>query len=264
MHKGIFGFAFWFCTVLILGGCSQTGGSSPATPIRVAVAASAEPAIAEIAREYESQTGLRIELIKGASGKLHTQILNGAPYDLFISADTSYSERLYRAGISPLPPPPIARGQLALWSRHPFTNEWQAAIRDPATTRIAIANPQTAPYGQAAWQLLEGANLLQTAQSRLIYAESVGQVAMYIQQGAVDAAITSYSTRSILPQQTGHWQLIDDQPNRYNLPLAAALVRRGQADQEANAEKFLQHLLTIKAQKTLTRHGYLPPEVAKN
>lgn len=252
------------CWILLLAGCGQSGNESVVKTIRIAVAASAEPAISEIAQRYESENDLQIELIKGSSGKLYAQILNGSPIDLFISADTSFSGKLFRAGKSFPPPAPVAFGQLAMWTSNTATSDWKAALLDPALTRIAIANPQTAPFGKAARQLLEDSGLWQQTKTKVVFAESVGQIAMYIQQDAVDAAISSFSSSFILPEKKGHWIPLEEDSLQTQLPLGIARVKRGIATLETEAEKFLEVLLTESAQNTLVRHGFIPGKVSEN
>jgi molybdate transport system substrate-binding protein len=260
-------FAAWLVAVILFGsGCGGNQKQKPAKQliVNVAVAASAEPAIAEIAHAYALETGTQINLIKGASGKLSTQIMNGAPFDLFISADTSWTERLFRDGNASTTLPPIAWGQLAVWTKNTGATDWQAALTDPATKRIAIPNPQTAPFGRAAMQLLENSGLIIENQPKLVYAESVGQVALYIQQESVDAAITSYSTLITLPERKGKWIIVEDWDLFEKLPLVAVIIKQSDPIAETQSQQFYDYLLTKKASKILLRNGFEVRKIPSN
>lgn len=140
-----------FLVVMLLFATNQLS----AQPLRIAVAANAQGLIKKLQADFKKRTGLETEAIIGASGKLTTQIKNGAPFDVFLSADTELPEQLYTAGFGIKKPVVYALGSLIVFGSNKLDlNNWQSILNTDQVKKIAIANPKTAPYGRAAIEAL--------------------------------------------------------------------------------------------------------------
>ncbi|MDH5610558.1 MAG: molybdate ABC transporter substrate-binding protein, partial [Cyclobacteriaceae bacterium] len=155
--------------MLALVSCRKT---SP-VDIRVASAANVQQAMEEIARSFEAETGWKAGIIPGSSGKLTAQIEQGAPYDVFVSADTLYPNALHAMQRTIGSPVTYAHGTLVLWWRDSSLQMDYSRLADAQISHIALPNPKTAPYGRAALQALEKSGYLSALAPRLIYGESV-------------------------------------------------------------------------------------------
>ncbi|MBI2945090.1 MAG: molybdate ABC transporter substrate-binding protein [Candidatus Wallbacteria bacterium] len=166
-----------------------------ADPVRVAAASDLRYALAELrAQHAAARPGASIELVFGSSGKLAAQIENGAPFDIFFSADAAYPQRLRQRGFCAGEPRLYARGRLVVWC--PREAAGSVAIADLAAPRfrkLALANPRHAPYGQRARQALEKAGVTSAVESRLVLGENVSQAAQLVESGAADAGLVALS-----------------------------------------------------------------------
>jgi len=227
---------------------------------RVAVAAAAnlvyvlEPLDAAFAR---TDAGVVVTREIGASGNLVAQIAQGAPYDLFLSADLEFPQKLVAAGAadgSSLVT--FAVGKLVLWSLRPGLDlaSVAAVVHNPAVARIALANPRAAPYGRAAEEVLAKLGLTAAAGSKLVYGENISQTAQYVASGNVDAGFVALSlVRSPKLKDHGRWLEI---PASLYAPLeqGAVLTRRGAANPAAR--RYLKFLQSPAARAILTQFGY--------
>jgi molybdate transport system substrate-binding protein len=222
-----------------------------APPVRVAAAANLSGALDEVVEAWsKSCAGCSARITYGASGTLSAQIQNGAPFDLFLSADAVYPQKLAEAGDAEGAPFIYARGRLALWapsdSPLPIEKQRLAALGDPSVKRIAIANPALAPYGRLALELLKDAG--QDDPRRLVLGESVGQAAQQAQSGSVQAALLPLSIVQQLPGKTAPLDATLDQ---------GGVVLKATGDRRLT-RAFVDFLLSSEARKILGRHGYLP------
>ncbi|SFR67367.1 molybdate transport system substrate-binding protein [Marinobacter daqiaonensis] len=226
--------------------------------LTIAAASSLRQAMGDLEEAFLEQhpdTGIRV--IFGSSGKLTAQITNGAPYDVFLSADTAYPERLVALGAAASEPAIYARGRLVLWYREPDrTNPELAGLLDQDIRRIAIAQPRHAPYGQAALEVLGSAGLWQAVKPKLVYGENVGQAAAMVASGAADAGLIAWSlTHS--PELAGRsFALINED---LHSPLAMAMVITRQGADNPDARNFSNFLQTITAQDILQQYGFQAP-----
>jgi molybdate transport system substrate-binding protein len=237
----------------LLGACQQP------TRLRVAVAANVQYVAQVLKQEFEKETGLTLELVVNSSGKITAQVEQGAPYDVFLSADTKYPQALYLKGLTLGPPRVYGYGKLILWTTRPLD------LRRPLPRllaavpgKVAIANPETAPYGQAALQALAYYGLKEATREKLVLGESVAQVNQYILSGAVDLGFTAQSVvREPALQGKGTWQEVD--PKAY-APIAqsAVLLRTAGSRPAKEARQFFEFLFSLKAQSIFRRYGYDP------
>ncbi len=224
-------------------------------PLRVAVASNARFVVEEIAKIYTEESGQEVELIASSSGKLTAQILEGAPYDLFLSADIDYPTTLYKKGKTTDKPVTYAIGTLGLWATREDMNIGLQDLNNNIISRIACANPETAPYGKAAIEALQSAGIYGGVRDRLIFGESVGQVSQFLYSKAADVGFVPSSLSKILEDKvTGHWVPID---NSLYKPIQQGVVLiDNQRSIHAAAKQFYQFLFTEKSRAILRTYGY--------
>jgi molybdate transport system substrate-binding protein len=226
--------------------------------LTVSAASSLSFVLEQAARRFEQDTGIRVLLNFGATGQLAQQIEQGAPVDLFVAADTETVEQLGRQGLLVAGTRRVyARGRLAIYSPagSPWRPERLEDLARPEVKRIALANPQRAPYGAAARQALQAVELWDALQPRLILAENVRQALLYAETGNVEAALVAASLWR--PGDPGHWVLV---PELLHNPLDQALAVVHGARQESEGRRFAEFLLGSAGRSILSAFGYqLPP-----
>lgn len=230
--------------------------------INVAVAANARFAANELKEEFFREKGIKANMIISSSGKLSAQIKNGAPFDMFLSADTSYPEILAKEGYSLNKPEIYAYGSLVLWTFRDISSDKNIynLLTDNNIKKIAIANPALAPYGKEAMNVLKYNNLENKLKGKLVFAESISQVNNYINTKTVDLGFSSKST-VMAPEMKnkGNWLEIDK--NQYS-PIAQAMIiiKSGKPEKEAMAKEFFQYILSENGRRILGNYGYIFPE----
>ena len=249
-----------FRSALILLLCA----SAFAQQITVAAAADLSTALPEIAAKYKSQTGQEVKLIFGSSGNLTTQIRNGAPFDVFFSADEEYPKQLIDAGLAEKDSLyRYAVGRLVLWMPNEVPINLQKlginALLDPAVKKIAIANSQHAPYGRAAESALRHYGIYDQVSSRLVLGESVSQAAQFVESGNAQAGLIalSHALAPALKSKGHYWTVpLDAYPT-----LNQAAVVLSHSKQQAAARKFLEFVRSPGAASLLKDYGFsLPAE----
>ena len=223
--------------------------------LKVAVAANLQGVIKVLGKDFKQKTGIDIQPIVGSSGNLSTQIKNGAPFDLFLSADMGFPESLAKEGFSTKEPAIYAYGSLIICSSQNIGFEnWERLLLTRRIKKIAIANPAIAPYGKAAQESLKLKGVLDDIQSKLVTGESISQVNTYITTGTVDVGFT---TRALVKDAEGkttiYWKEID--PKSYT-PIKQGMIILKQSKEVANAEKFYEYMLSPAAKKILKEYGY--------
>lgn len=224
--------------------------------LTVAAAADLQFAFQEIAKQFEAQTGSHVTLVFGSTGQLAQQIENGAPYDLFAAANIEFVEQLADKGL-------VLEDSVALYARGRIVlgvNKESGIgvrsledLRDPRITRVAIANPDHAPYGMAAQQALEAAGLWQEIQPKLVYGENVRQTLQYIQTGDSQAGIVALSVANV-PEID--WVLIDDTLHK---PLDQALAILSSSSQQDLAAQFAAFINGEQGRPIMRRYGFILP-----
>ena len=229
-----------------------------AQPLRVAVAANAQFVMEQVKTAFQKKTGLMVETIVNSSGKLTTQIQQGAPYDVFLSADVEYPQTLHKQGLTVEAPVVYAYGSLVLWTMSDLPLSADLTIlSDPAIHHVAIANPATAPYGEAAVSFLKQKKLLDQVQPKLVYGESIAQVNQYILSGAAEVGFTAKSV-VLDPSlaKRGHWV---DLPTSGYAPIAQGVVILKRTALPKEARQFVQFLRSPAARRILQQFGYRSP-----
>ena len=232
--------------------------SSP-NQITVAAAADLAPAFEEAGRAFEQRQSTKVIFSFGSSGILAQQIENGAPIDLFASANTEYVEELDRKGlIVPGTKAVYARGRITLWTvkDSPLKIEKINDLALPEVKRIAIANPEHAPYGAIAREALQNAGIWDVVQPRVIFGENVRQTLQYAQTGNADVAIVALS---LTVQSDGRWVLV---PQELHRPLDQMLAVIKGSNQEQAAREFATFINGPDGRQILRKYGLtLPNEV---
>lgn len=240
------------CAILFLSGFLTFG-----QPVRVAVAANAQFVLKKLAEDFKKRTGLTVEVISGASGKLAVQIKNGAPYDIFLSADMDFAQNLYDDGFALSRPKVYALGSLIVCSSTGAdVKDWKSWISTKKPGKIAIGNPKVAPYGKAAEEALNHYKLYQSAAERLVFAESISQVNTYVLQGAVAIGFTTQSLVYELPaSQRFQWIKVD--PSAYApIEQGAVLLKNSKNQNELNNKRFFDYLFSAGAKAIFRKFGY--------
>ena len=235
-------------------------------PLHVAAAADLEPVLPSILDQFEKQTGTHVEATYQASAVLTTQILNGAPFDLFLSADLSFPKRLIDAGVAAGPadangsamPVTYAKGTLVLWERKDshLPPPSLALLSNPGLKRLAIANPDRAPYGRAAVAALTSLKLYDGLKSRVVTAENIAQTAQFVDSGNADAGLISL-TSAMTPRLTASGTYFVMPRDLYPpIEQGAAIVKASK--QHDAAQKLLDFLLSAPVQAQLATSGLTP------
>ena len=178
--------------------CFASANFAQKKTVRVAAAADLQTAMPEIARAFEAQTGVKVEVVYGSSGNFYAQIENGAPLDVFFSADSEYPQKLEESGFAePHSAAIYAIGKIVLWMPanakcHPERDGWRC-LQDPAVRKIAIANPSHAPYGRAGVAAMQKAGVYDAIKAKLVLGENISQAAQFVQSGNAQAGIIAYS-----------------------------------------------------------------------
>ena len=229
--------------------------------IAVAAAANVQYTLEELKAEFEKLTDIKLKTIIGSSGKLTAQIENGAPFDIFISADMEYPQALNKEGLTRQPPKVYAYGTLVIWTfKYLDLSKGLAVLADPSVKRIAIANPKTAPYGRQAVNAIKHDNLYKEIDRKLVYGESIAQVNQFITTGAVDLGFTAKSV--VLDpnlKEKGKWVEVD--PNFYS-PVAQGVVILKHAEKNnvlKETQSFYDFLFSSTAQDIFKKYGYKLP-----
>ncbi|HWE86694.1 MAG TPA: molybdate ABC transporter substrate-binding protein [Terracidiphilus sp.] len=236
-----------------------------AQTVRVAAAADLEPVLPAIFDQFRQATGIQAEATYQASAALTTQIENGAPFDLFLSANVDYPQRLISEGVAEGEgegkagrPIVYARGTLVLWTRKDahFPAPSLELLRDPALKRLAIANPDRAPYGKAAVAALEKLGLYDGLKPKLVTAENIAQAAQFVDSGNADAGLISL-TSAMTPRLAASGQYFVLPKDLYP-PIDQGAVLISKTGQRAAAKKLLVYLMSPPVQEDLRKHGLTP------
>lgn len=251
----------WWLFFLCLGLNACKNNNDPNHKILVAVAANAQYPIEKIKRLFEKETGVDVELVVGSSGKLTTQIRQGAPYDVFLSADTNFPDTLYKSNLTVDPPVIYALGTLVMWTTKDIDfSTGLRVLNDPAVKKVAIANPTTAPYGRAALDVLSNSNVYSLElHNKIVYGESIAQVNQYVISGNCDIGFTAKSV-VLSPEMKDKGKWVEIKAGYEPLPQAMVLLEKGFRKHPQLAQAFFDFVLSAKAQAIFLEFGYQLPD----
>lgn len=227
--------------------------------LRLAAAADLQPLLPPILTTFHQQTGITVLASYESSATLATEIINGAPFDLFLAADISFPQRVIDAGkATEVHPVAYARGTLVLWTRNDsgISPLSLSSVATPAVRSIAIANAQHAPYGRAAESALQHLGLFPVARPKLVIAENIGQAAQYVDSGNAQVGFISL-TAALTPRlrADGHYIVIP--PQAYSPIVQGAVVVRGSPNSAA-AQRLLDFLRSPAISSILSAGGLQP------
>ncbi|OGW51419.1 MAG: molybdate ABC transporter substrate-binding protein [Nitrospirae bacterium RBG_19FT_COMBO_58_9] len=246
--------------LIVIPACVVTTEAA-ATDITIAAASDLNFAFKEIVTEFEKTTGNHVKLTLGSSGNFYAQIQNGAPFDLYFSADIGYPKKLEEAGLTvPGSLYPYAVGRIVLWAgkgSHLDLSKGLEVLREPTIRKIAIANPKHAPYGRAAAAAMEYFKVYDQVKDKLILGENISQAAQFIESGACDAGIIALSL-ALAPAMKAsgqYWEI----PATAHLPLEQGAVILKQSKNPEGAKQFLEFIKGPHGQEVMKRYGFTLP-----
>ncbi|NTV49078.1 MAG: molybdate ABC transporter substrate-binding protein [Geobacteraceae bacterium] len=236
--------------------------SAHAEKITIAAAADLKFAMDEIVTAFkQSHVGNEVEVVYGSSGKFHTQIQQGAPYDLYFSADISYPRELAKIGMAASEVKPYAFGRIVLWSNSMDAAKMtMVSLTDPKISRIAIANPKHAPYGKRAEEALRTSGLWDKLQPKLVFGENIAHTAQFVQTGNAQVGIIALSlaVNSELANKGGYYLI----PESLHKPLEQGYVITKRGAGKPLAKQFADYMGLKTARSVMTKYGFvLPGEV---
>ncbi len=227
----------------------------------MAAAADLKFGMTDVAGQYEKQTGNKVNVTYGSSGNFFSQLQNGAPFDLFFSADIDYARKLATAGLTePGTLYLYAIGRIAIWTSPDSkvdvaTLGWMALLAE-RVQKIAIANPEHAPYGRAAVAAMKKAGIYDEVKSKLVYGDDISQAAQFVQSGSAQVGIVALSlTISTAMKDGKRWDI----PEEMHPPIEQAAILMKNAKNKEAARAFLDFVKTDEARATLAKYGFTFP-----
>lgn len=233
--------------------------SAHAGKIAIAAAADLKFAMDAIAIAFrKANPADEVNVIYGSSGKFHAQIEQGAPYDLYFSADIAYPRLLVQKGLAASEVKLYAVGRIVLWSAEfDATRMTLASLTDPKISRVAIANPRHAPYGKRAEEALRASSLWEKIERKLVYGENIAQTAQYVQTGNAQAGIIALSLaiNPELARRGGYWLI----PDRLHAPLEQGFIITQRAAGNALARRFADYMGSKPVRAIMAQYGFALP-----
>jgi molybdate transport system substrate-binding protein len=246
-----------FAVAFLLFMASSTYGQT----VRVAAAADLRVAMSNLATQYEKRTGTKLDISYGSSGNFRTQIENGAPFDVFFSADATYPQELVETGLADAETLVVyAQGHLVLWASADqdlhIADRGFEALKDPRVAKIAIANPEHAPYGSAAVAALQKAGLYDQLKSKLVLGENISQTAQFALSGSAQVGIVALSlTYAEIMKSGDRWEI----PAELYPPLQQAAVVVHSSTNKTAAKAFLDYVRSSEGRSILSKYGFTAP-----
>jgi len=227
--------------------------------ITIAAAADLKFAMEEIVTTFkQAHPADQVDVIYGSSGKFHTQIQQGAPYDLYFSADIAFPRALAKAGFAASEVKPYAFGRIVLWSATADASKMTlASLTDPKIARIAIANPRHAPYGKRAEEALRASGLWEKVEPKLVYGENIAHAAQFVQTGNAQAGIIALALaiNPELAKHGGYWLI----PDKLHEPLEQGFIITKRAAGNTAAKRFADYMGSQPARAVMTKYGFVLP-----
>lgn len=226
--------------------------------ITVAAAADLQFAMQDVAAQFQKETGKEVKLIYGSSGSFFQQIQNGAPFDMFFSANLDYPKKLESSGLTdPGSYYQYARGKIVVWVPNDSKIRIDSGLKsllDPAVRKIAVANPQHAPYGQAAVAAMKNEGVYENVKDKLVLGENISQTASFVVSGAADVGVVALSL-ALSPnlKNKGRYGEI---PTTDYPPIEQACVILSSSKDKETARQFLSYIKTAAVADTLKRYGF--------
>lgn len=229
-----------------------------AQSITVAAAADLQFAMQEVATQFQKETGKEVKLIYGSSGNFFQQLQNGAPFDMFFSADLDYPKKLESAGLTePGSYYEYAKGKIVIWvlkdSKLEISSGLQALL-NPSIKKIAVANPQHAPYGRAAVAAMQKEGIYEKVKDKFVLAENIAQTASFVVSGSADVGIVALSL-ALSPNMKDKGRYFEVPAGDYP-PIQQACVILSSSKNKETAKQFLSFIKTDEVADTLRMYGF--------
>lgn len=244
-------FAALFSVCILAGFCK-------AQSITVAAAADLQFAMGDVAKQFQKETGQEVKLIYGSSGNFFQQIQNGAPFDMFFSANLDFPKKLQTAGLTePGSYHEYAKGKIVVWVLKDSPLDLSSglhALLNPAIKKIAVANPQHAPYGQAAVAAMQREGIYDQVKDKFVLGENVSQTASFIVSQSADVGIIALSL-ALSPNMNDKGRYIEVRADDYP-PIRQACVILNSSKNKDTARRFLAFIKTAGVADTLKRYGF--------
>jgi molybdate transport system substrate-binding protein len=232
-----------------------------AQTLRVAAAADLQLVMNDLGKQFEKNSGTKLAISYGSSGNFQAQLENGAPFDIFFSADAMYPERLVKAGVADAQSLTVyAQGHLVLWAlagEHlGLPEKGFDALKDSRVQKIAVANPEHAPYGRAAVAALKKASMYEKIKEKLVYGENISQAAQFAQSGSAQVGIIALSLTFAGSMKGGEkWEIpAEDYP-----PIQQEAVIINSSPNKPAAKAFLEFVKSQEGREILSDYGLTPP-----
>jgi molybdate transport system substrate-binding protein len=229
-----------------------------AQEITVAAAADMQFAMQDVAARFQKETGKTVKLIYGSSGNFFQQIQNGAPFDMFFSANLDYPKKLEAAGLTePGSYYQYAKGKIVIWVRNDSKLDLSSGMKvllDPSVKKIAVANPQHAPYGQAAVAAMQNEKIYESVKDKFVLGENISQTASFVVSGSADAGIVALSL-ALSPNMKDKGRYADVPADEYP-PIEQACVILGSSKNKEAARQFLSFVKTAAIGDVLKSYGF--------
>ena len=233
--------------------------------IRIAAAADLKSVMGELATRFEKQTGTKVDVTYGSSGNFYSQIQNGAPFDLFFSADIEYPRKLVAAGLAESGTLyEYAVGRIVIWapaeSKAEVAKQAWKALLDANVQKIAIANPEHAPYGRAAVAAMQRAGIYEQVKTKLVYGENISQAAQFVQSGNAQVGIVAMSLAMSPGMKDGKYWAI---PADMHPAIDQAVVLLKGAKNKHAPRAFLEFVNTTAGRAVFEKYGFAVPAGVK-
>lgn len=229
-----------------------------AQEITIAAAADLQFAMQDIAEQFQKETGKSVKLIFGSSGNFFQQIQNGAPFDMFFSADLNYPKKLEAAGLTePGSYYQYAKGRIVIWVLKDSALNVSSGLKsleNPHINKIAVANPQHAPYGQAAVAALQKEGIYDRVKDKFVLGENISQTASFVVSGSADVGIVALSL-ALSPSMKEKGRYVEIPTDKYP-PIEQAVVILRSSGNKQVAKQFLSFINTTSVADTLRRYGF--------
>jgi len=223
--------------------------------LNIATAANMQFVMQELTQTFSQNTGISCDIIISSSGKLTAQIKEGAPYDIFVSANMKYPNKLYELGLTAAKPKIYAFGKLVIWTMDTQLSPDFISLNRKYVKHIAIANPKTAPYGMAALEVLKNKNIYDKLRHKLVFGESIAQTNQFIISNAAEIGFTSKSiVLSQIIKGKGNWKEVDS--SLYSPIAQGVVLLKNRSIHLDKSQRFQDFLFSAKGKEILNKFGY--------
>ena len=223
--------------------------------LNIAVAANMQFAMEALVEDFSETSGISCEVVVSSSGKLTAQIMEGAPFHVLVSADMKYPEELHRNGRTLAPPEVYAYGRLVLWTLVDGLEPGLEVLLEDRVGHVALASPQTAPYGRAAMEVLRQSGIYERVRDKLVFGESIAQTNQFITSRAAELGFTALSV-VVAPQMEGQGRWVELDPALYGRIAQGVAVLRSPEGIQKDAMAFREYLFSARAREILVKFGY--------